>query len=214
MPADGVGLPESRFVVAETLVRFDHGAGVAEVLAGDPDEIARQLAEPLVEPEPEGGSRGELSRFPTQARYEEMVRTCQEHIRAGDAYQVVPSQRAERPTSASPLRAVQALRRVKPSPYLFLLELGRARARRLVARAARCNRDRPRERMPDRGARRAPDDGDVERLLSSEKDRAEHVMLVDLGRNDLSRVCRAERCTSLDSWTSSGSRTSPISSQR
>jgi anthranilate synthase component 1 len=189
MPSDGVGLPESRFVVAETLVRFDHGAGVAEVLAGDPDEIARQLAEPLVEPEPEGGSRGELRRFPTQARYEEMVRTCQEHIRAGDAYQIVPSQRAERPTSASPLALYRALRRVNPSPYLFLLELEElalvgSSPERLVAtetgRASVC---------PIAGTT-SPDDGDVERLLSSEKDRAEHVMLVDLGRNDLSRVCR------------------------
>jgi anthranilate synthase component I len=189
MPADGVGLAESRFIVAETLVRFDHGAGLAEVLAGDPAEIARQLTEPLVEPEPEGGSRGELRRFPTQARYEEMVRTCQEHIRAGDAYQIVPSQRAERPTSASPLALYRALRRVNPSPYLFLLELDElalvgSSPERLVAtetgRASVC---------PIAGTT-SPDDGDVERLLSSEKDRAEHVMLVDLGRNDLSRVCR------------------------
>jgi anthranilate synthase component I len=188
MPADGMGLPESTFVVAETLVRFDHGAGVAEVLAGDPDEIARQLAEPLVEPEPAGGSHGELRRFPTQERYEEMVRTCQEHIRAGDAYQIVPSQRAERPTSASPLALYRALRRVNPSPYLFLFELDElalvgSSPERLVA----CDNGRA-SVCPIAGTT-SPDDGDVERLLSSEKDRAEHVMLVDLGRNDLSRVC-------------------------
>jgi len=189
MPVDGVDLPESRFVVADTLVRFDHGAGVAEVLAGDPEAIARQLAEPLLEHGAAGGSRGELRRFPAQERYEEMVRTCQEHIRAGDAYQVVPSQRAERPTAASPLALYRALRRVNPSPYLFLLELGElalvgSSPERLVAcengRASVC---------PIAGTT-SPDDGDVERLLSSEKDRAEHVMLVDLGRNDLSRVCR------------------------
>jgi anthranilate synthase component 1 len=189
MPADGAGLPESRFVVADTLVRFDHGAGVAEVLAGDPDEIAQRLSEPLVEPELRGGTAGELHRVPSQERYEEMVRTCQEHIRAGNAYQVVPSQRAERPTSASPLALYRALRRVNPSPYLFLLELGQlalvgSSPERLVAcesgRASVC---------PIAGTT-TPDDGDAERLLSSEKDRAEHVMLVDLGRNDLSRVCR------------------------
>ena len=189
LPADGVGLPESRFVVAETLVRFDHGAGVAEVLVGDPDAIAERLAGPLGEVEAEGGRRGELRRFPTQELYEAMVRTCQEHIRAGDAYQIVPSQRAERPTSASPLALYRALRRVNPSPYLFLLELGDlalvgSSPERLVAcehgRASVC---------PIAGTT-SPDDGDVERLLSSEKDRAEHVMLVDLGRNDLSRVCR------------------------
>jgi anthranilate synthase component 1 len=189
MPTDGAGLPESRFVVADTLVRFDHGAGVAEVLAGDPDEIAQQLSEPLVDPEPRGGPAGELRRFPAQERYEEMVRTCQVHIRAGDAYQIVPSQRAERPTSASPLALYRALRRVNPSPYLFVLELGQlalvgSSPERLVAcengRASVC---------PIAGTT-TPDDGDAERLLSSEKDRAEHVMLVDLGRNDLSRVCR------------------------
>src|SRR4029453_7013790 len=189
MPADGAELPESRFVVAETLVRFDHGAGVAEVLAGDPDAIERQLAEPLVEPDPAGGSRGELRRSPPQERYEEMVRTCQEHIRAGDAYQIVPSQRAERPTSASPLALYRALRRVNPSPYLFLLELDElalvgSSPERLVA----C--DNGRASVCPIGGTTSPDDGDVERLLSSEKDRAEHVMLVDLGRNDLSRVCR------------------------
>jgi anthranilate synthase component 1 len=189
MPVDGAGLPESCFVVADTLVRFDHGAGVAEVLAGNPDEIAHSLAEPLAEPGEEGGDSGSLRRFPSQERYEEMVTTCQEHIRAGDAYQVVPSQRAERPTSASPLALYRALRRVNPSPYLFLLELGElalvgSSPERLVAceggRASVC---------PIAGTT-SPDDGDVERLLSSEKDRAEHVMLVDLGRNDLSRVCR------------------------
>jgi anthranilate synthase component I len=189
MPAQGVGLPESRFIVADTLVRFDHGAGVAEVLAGDPDDVARRLMAPLDEIEETGATPGELRRFPSQERYEEMVTTCQEHIRAGDAYQVVPSQRAERPTSASPLALYRALRRVNPSPYLFLLELGElalvgSSPERLVAcedgRASVC---------PIAGTT-SPDDGDAERLLSSEKDRAEHVMLVDLGRNDLSRVCR------------------------
>src|SRR6185436_6576095 len=123
LPDEGTGLPESSFVVAETLVRFDHGAGVAEILAGDPQEVARALSGPLDEPGEPGGEPGELSRSPSQERYEEMVRICQAHIRAGDAYQVVPSQRAERPTSASPLALYRALRRVNPSPYLFLLEL-------------------------------------------------------------------------------------------
>jgi anthranilate synthase component 1 len=191
IPSEGPPFPESRFVVADTLVRFDHGAGVVEVLAGDADEIADRLEQPLA-PDHDlvGGTRGRLRRFPSRARYEAMVRRCQEHIRAGDAYQIVPSQRAERPTSASPLAVYRALRRVNPSPYLFLLELPElslvgSSPERLVAcevgRASVC---------PIAGTT-TPGEGDAERLLSSEKDRAEHVMLVDLGRNDLSRVCRA-----------------------
>ena len=190
MPGHGPSLPESCFVVVETLVRFDHGAGVAEVLTGDPDDVASRLAAPLALDEAPGGARGALRRFPPQERYEEMVRTCQGHIRAGNAYQIVPSQRAERPTSASPLALYRALRRVNPSPYLFLLEIGQlalvgSSPERLVA----CDNGRA-SVCPIAGTT-SPDEGDVERLLSSEKDRAEHVMLVDLGRNDLSRVCRA-----------------------
>jgi anthranilate synthase component 1 len=190
LPVDGPPFPESRFIAAETLVRFDHGAGVIEVLAGDSDDIVSRLEEPLAPLEEPGGARGPVRRFPSQGDYEEMVLRCLEHIRAGDAYQIVPSQRAERPTSASPLAVYRALRRVNPSPYLFLLELGDlalvgSSPERLVAcedgRASVC---------PIAGTT-APGEGDAERLLSSEKDRAEHVMLVDLGRNDLSRVCRA-----------------------
>jgi anthranilate synthase component 1 len=191
LPADGPPFPESLFVVAETLLRFDHGAGVVEVLAGDPDELAETLERPLEPPAPGPvGTRGALERFPSRERYEELVARCQEHIRAGDAYQIVPSQRALRPTSASALQLYRALRRVNPSPYLFLLELGDlalvgSSPERLVAcedgRASVC---------PIAGTT-GVGEGDAERLLSSEKDRAEHVMLVDLGRNDLSRVCRA-----------------------
>jgi anthranilate synthase component I len=191
LPDDGPPFPESVFVVADTLLRFDLGAGVVEVLAGDAERLASRLEQPLADTaETSRGRPGPLVRFPPQERYEQMVRSCQDHIVAGDAYQVVPSQRAERPTSASPLAVYRALRRVNPSPYLFLLELGDlalvgSSPERLVAcengRASVC---------PIAGTTPAGD-GDADRLLASEKDRAEHVMLVDLGRNDLSRVCRA-----------------------
>ena len=118
------------------------------------------------------------------------MRRCKEYIRAGDAFQIVLSQRAERPTSASALALYRSLRRVNPSPYLFLLELDGLRARRLLAGDAREVRGRAGEPSTRSPARPRPGEGDAERLLASEKDRAEHVMLVDLGRNDLSRVCR------------------------
>ena len=192
LPSEGPALPESRFVVVETLVRFDHAAGVADVLVGDADEIAARLELPqeLTHRVPSSHAPAELRRVPTQARYEEMVRRCKAYIEAGDAFQIVPSQRAERRTPAEPLELYRALRRVNPSPYLFLLELDElalvgSSPERLVA----CEDGRANV-CPIAGTT-AAGEGDVERLLESEKDRAEHVMLVDLGRNDLSRVCRA-----------------------
>ena len=189
LPDDGPGLPESRFVVAEALVRFDHVTGVAEVLAGDSSEIASLFTGPAPDTPSAGHRAGPVRRLPDQARYEEMVRAAKEEIRRGEAFQIVLSQRAERPTSASPLELYRAVRRVNPSPYLFLLELdGLALVGsspetlvKLEGRRASLN--------PIAGTTQ-PGDGDAERLLASEKDRAEHLMLVDLGRNDLSRVCR------------------------
>ena len=166
LPADGPPFPESRFLVADELIRFEHGADTPP-LPAPPAPVHRP-----VKPSP---------------AYEELVRRAQEHIVAGDVFQVVLSQRVERPTSASPVELYRALRLVNPSPYLFLLELdglaligsspetlvkvedGRATVNPIAGTAA---------------------PGHEDELLRSEKDKAEHVMLVDLGRNDLSRVCR------------------------
>ncbi len=190
LPDDGPDLPETRLVVAETLVRFDHGAGVAEVLAGDADEVAGRLEAGIPWRRETRGTAGTLVRSPERERYEEMVRSVKRHIVAGDVFQCVPSQRATRPTSATPLDVYRALRRVNPSPYLFLLELdGVALVGSSPERLVACEDGRA-SLCPIAGTTE-PTEGDVERLLSSEKDRAEHVMLVDLGRNDLSRVCRA-----------------------
>ena len=189
LPGPGRDLPESSFVVADTLVRFDHALGMAEVLCGDPAVVTELLNGP--QPDAAAGARGRAGstrRLPSRHDYERGVVTAKEHIRAGDAFQIVLSQRAERPTSATALELYRSLRRVNPSPYLFLLELdGLALIGsspetlvKLEGRRASLN--------PIAGTT-APGAGDAERLLSSEKDRAEHVMLVDLGRNDLSRVC-------------------------
>jgi anthranilate synthase component I len=190
LPAEGPKLPESRFVVAETLVRFDHGSGTAEVLAGDQDAIAARLERELVLQEHKLPSqRSTVRRTPDQATYEKGVERIREHIRAGDAFQVVLSQRAERQTSASALELYRALRRVNPSPYLFLLELGDlALVGSSPETLVKC--DEGRASLNPIAGTTHPGEGDAERLLASEKDRAEHVMLVDLGRNDLSRVCK------------------------
>jgi anthranilate synthase component I len=192
LPDAGPELPESRFVVAETLVRFDHAASTAEVLAGDRDEVAALLEEPV--PTPSHGASVSTTasrRFPDRGTYEASVRVAKEHIRRGDAFQIVLSQRAERTTAASPLALYRALRRVNPSPYLFLLELGPDLALVGSSPETLVKLSGSRASLNPIAGTTGVEDGDAERLLASEKDRAEHVMLVDLGRNDLSRVCRA-----------------------
>ena len=165
LPAAGPPFPKSRFVVADELIRFDHGEDTPP-LPAPPPPVHRPVT-----PSPE---------------YEELVRRAQEHIVAGDVFQVVLSERVERPTRASAVDLYRALRLVNPSPYLFLLELGDIALVgsspetlvKLEGTRASVN--------PIAGTARP---GDEAELLRSEKDRAEHVMLVDLGRNDLSRVC-------------------------
>jgi anthranilate synthase component 1 len=188
LPARGRGLPESRFVAADTLVRFDHVRGVAEVLQGDPTDTARLLEADAPRPPQESGAPAAVARFPSQREYEAGVVACKEFIRRGDAFQIVLAQRAERPTTVSALSLYRSLRHVNPSPYLFLLELdGIALVGSSPETLVKCEGRRA-ALNPIAGSTR-PGEGDAARLLSSEKDRAEHVMLVDLGRNDLSRVC-------------------------
>ena len=190
LPAAGPDLPESRFILADTLVRFDHAGGVAEVLRGDAGALRDLFDGPAPPLTPGRGAGGATTRSPARGDYKRNVAKAKEHIVAGDIFQVVLSQRAERPTPAGALQLYRTLRRVNPSPYLFLLELGDLALIgsspetlvKLEGTGASLN--------PIAGTT-APGPDDAERLLASEKDRAEHVMLVDLGRNDLSRVCRA-----------------------
>jgi anthranilate synthase component 1 len=188
LPASGAGVPESLFVVADTFLRFDHVTGTAEVLHGDPRQVAAALAAEPAFAAATATGHADTERFPDRDEHLRRIARVQKHIRRGDIFQAVLSQRAERPTSASPLAVYRALRRINPSPYLFLLELGDVA---LVGSS-------PETHVKVEGNRASlnpiagttePGPGDAERLLRSEKDRAEHVMLVDLGRNDLSRVC-------------------------
>jgi anthranilate synthase component I len=184
LPEDGPDVPQSLFLVPDVLLRFDHARGVAELLRGRADALER--------PEPPvprgGGTRGPLEREPSRDEHLRRVERAKEHIREGDVFQVVISQRATRRTSASAVELYRALRRVNPSPYLFLLELGDlALVGSSPETVVRCTGSRA-ELNPIAGTI-APGEGDAAALLASEKDRAEHTMLVDLGRNDLSRVC-------------------------
>jgi anthranilate synthase component I len=125
--------------------------------------------------------------------YEAMVARAKEHIVAGDIIQVVLSQRFTRPTVAAPFAVYRALRSLNPSPYMFYLQLGdfqligaspemlaQARGGRLATRPIAGTRPR--------GASEAEDTALAEALLADPKERAEHLMLVDLGRNDIGRV--------------------------
>jgi anthranilate synthase component I len=187
LPAEGPDVPESGFIVADVFLRFDHVTGSAEVLVGEPATVARLLAEAVDTPS-ERVTAGETVRYPDRAEHERRVEVAKEHIRRGDIFQVVLSQRAVRETTVSALAVYRALRRINPLPYLFLLELdgmalvGSSPETHVKAEGSRASLN------PIAGTT-ARGEGDAERLLTSEKDRAEHVMLVDLGRNDLSRAC-------------------------
>jgi len=192
------GLPTMRFLLAETVVAFDHVRRTMTV-TGEPAEVDRvidalggPLGVPVAEPLASGSAEAEM----TEAGYVAAVERVKEHIAAGDAYQVVPSQRVRRQTDASPTAIYRALRAVNPSPYMFLLDLD---GYQLIGSSpethVRLGLDGTCELRPiagtrPRGATPAEDDALAAELLESEKDRAEHTMLVDLARNDLGRVCR------------------------
>jgi anthranilate synthase component 1 len=184
LPESGPAVPESLFLVPDVLVRFDHARGVAELLLGEAEAVLGAPPPVLAG----AAARGPLSREPSREEHVRRVERAQEHIHEGDVFQVVIAQRASRPTSASAVELYRALRRVNPSPYLFLLELGDlALVGSSPETVVKCSGRRA-ELNPIAGTI-APGEGDAAALLASEKDRAEHTMLVDLGRNDLSRVC-------------------------
>jgi len=185
LPEQGApDVPESLFLVPDVLVRFDHARSVAELLRGETEALAGPP--PLVI---HGAAPpGPLSREPSREEHVRRIERAKEHIREGDVFQVVIAQRATRPTSASAVEIYRALRRVNPSPYLFLLELGDlALVGSSPETVVKCSGRRA-ELNPIAGTI-VPSEDDAAALLASEKDRAEHTMLVDLGRNDLSRVC-------------------------
>ncbi len=153
-------------------------------------ETPPAAAAPKCEPPP--AMESNLAR----ADFEAMVRRAQEYIGAGDIIQTVLSQRFSTPFNAAPLAVYRALRLINPSPYMFLLKFGgRVLAGsspevmvRLTGRRAEL---RPIAGTRPRGTTEQADRELADSLLADEKERAEHVMLVDLGRNDLGRVAVA-----------------------
>lgn len=156
--------------------------------------LERELDRNLSRPERRTGAGLSIAPNQTQETFEASVRTIQEHIAAGDVYQTVLSQRFDTETGASPFDVYRALRHINPSPYMFFIRHG---AKAIIGASpemlVRVEGSRV-ETHPIAGTRRrgaTPEDDQrlADELRRSEKERAEHVMLVDLGRNDLGRVC-------------------------
>jgi anthranilate synthase component I len=205
-------LPEMAFLLPDTLVIFDHAKHQLIIMAnahntGDPDaayqdairridQIVVALGKPLPEiPMPEKVLDEELQSNIPREKFEENVRIAKEYIAAGDAFQIVLSQRFTRKTTASPLMIYRAVRALNPSPYMFFLKFGDdftlmgASPEMLVRLEDGVATTRPLAGTRKRGKNEAEDKALEAELLDDPKERAEHVMLVDLGRNDLGRVC-------------------------
>ena len=216
-PADTLHLPQSVFLLSDRLVIFDHARHrmqvVAHVRADDAGNETLQEAEAAINemvarlqrPMPAGPTRRadaaqsaseEFQSAFSREEFEEAVRRAQTYITAGDIFQVVLSRRMGRRTHAQPFDIYRALRRINPSPYMFYLEL--PDGLRLIGSSpevlVRVDRGvvetRPLAGTRPRGSTPGEDETLAEELLADPKERAEHVMLVDLARNDVGRVSR------------------------
>ncbi len=218
-PPDDRGLPDLAFAFYDRMVLFDHIRKTILVVAHprpdhfpDPvearadacrriDELVDRLATPDADPPPvdidtAGSTRlAPRSNF-TREAFEAVVRRCQEYIKAGDVFQVVPSQRFAVDTSADPFDIYRALRVVNPSPFLFYLPfddftligsspeiLVRVEEGEVTIRPLAGTRKRGKDEAEDRAL--------AEELLADPKERAEHIMLIDLGRNDVGMVAES-----------------------
>jgi len=206
-----IDVPEAAFMLPDTLVIFDHAKHQLIVLAnahnvGNPeaayrDAVARidQIVVSLGDSLPALNTASapldaEFSTSVSKAEFEDNVRRAKEYIAAGDAFQIVLSQRLTRRTSADAIAIYRALRATNPSPYMFYLNFGGdftlmgASPEMLVRLEDGIGTTRPIAGTRPRGKDEAEDNALAVELLADEKERAEHVMLVDLGRNDLGRV--------------------------
>ena len=208
---DGLHLPEALFMLVDTFLVFDHLTHRIKVVShvrldGNVEQsydeavlriekLASRLNQPL--PEITGKTKpGEysvpVSNF-SRMDFEASVLKIKEYITSGEAIQVVLSQRLSQPTSASPFAIYRALRSINPSPYMFFLDfkdfhiIG-ASPETLVRVEDGVVMTRPLAGTRPRGENAAEDRRRGEELLGDEKERAEHIMLVDLGRNDIGRV--------------------------
>ena len=202
-------MPESAFVRAEDLAVFDHVTRRLQLLTihrpdreDYDDAVARidAMERSLAGDQPPAHARGlDGARWEsnvTPGQFHAMVDAAREHIKGGDAFQIVMSQRFHKRLEATPFDVYRCLRAINPSPYMFFLALGGDRhvvgtsPEKLVQVEGRRVETRPLAGTRRRGADSAEDQRLEKELLGDLKERAEHVMLVDLGRNDVGRVAR------------------------
>jgi len=207
---DPHGLPESVLMLADTLLVFDHLTHKIKIVShahldgdieqayseatGKIDRIVARLKQPVnTDAPPSAVPESPVTPNLSRAEYESLVTRAKEYIFAGDIIQAVLSQRLSKRTGASPFAIYRALRSINPSPYMYFLHLGDCHivgaSPELLVRVE----DGIVSNHPIAGTRpRSPDpDRDLElarELLNDEKERAEHIMLVDLGRNDIGRI--------------------------
>ena len=221
---DPLGLPDMALMLSDALVVFDHLKHTVTIIAnadlqaaaspqGEPDierayeqaartigEVRCVLAGPVPRGEPTGEPRAPARELPAfesnmpREQFEAMVARIIEYIYAGDAFQVVPSQRWSAPVPVEAFSIYRGLRAVNPSPYMYFLDFGDfqvagASPEPLLTVSGRTVSTKPIAGTRPRGASPEEDRRIAQELLADEKERAEHVMLVDLGRNDLGRVC-------------------------
>ncbi len=209
--SDGLGLPIASFMLSDSLLVFDHVTHKIKVVAhvhteedieasyrlaaGKIDEIVARLRGPLPSGEvgvAAGSTLDQSSNF-SKSAFEQAVNKIRSYITAGEAIQVVLSQRITRPTSARPFEIYRALRTINPSPYMFFLDFD---GFQLIGASpeilVRVDDDmvitRPLAGTRPRGKSPEEDILLEKELRNDEKERAEHIMLVDLGRNDIGRV--------------------------
>ncbi len=215
---DLLGLPDMALMLSDALVIFDHLKHTVTILANVDltqgrslqdayeaasetiAEIRRTLAGPV--PVPDGAPESVVRAMPQfesnmpREQFEDMVSRIVEYIYAGDAFQVVPSQRFSAPTPVQAFSIYRGLRAVNPSPYMYFLDfcdfqVVGASPEPLLTVTGRHVSTRPIAGTRPRGADATEDERIAKELMEDPKERAEHVMLVDLGRNDLGRVCMA-----------------------
>lgn len=212
---DPVGVPDMALMLSDSLVIFDHLRHTITILANanlerEPDverayaaaaaqirEVREVLAGPVPRPEPVAPGARQMPEFQSnmpRESFEAMVERIVRYIHAGDAFQVVPSQRWSAPTPVEAFSIYRGLRTVNPSPYMYFLDFGDfqvagASPEPLLTVTGRQVSTKPIAGTRPRGASPEEDRRIAAELLADEKERSEHVMMVDLGRNDLGRVC-------------------------